>query len=127
MRQKSLAQDSLELCRYFKDHLRKLNHKNLEISVLCDIDVFTWLMSWVKGHAGDLPTPELSNTMALPVLISSHFLQMDALLEQCLQYIASNLVALALSRSDITAIDSTLLHSVAKVWLGPALQTWARY
>jgi hypothetical protein len=71
-------------------------------------------MLWIKGNANGQP-PELTDHQALPVLISSHFLQMDLLVRQCLQYIARRLVPLTLTGSDTAALGADLTQMLANV------------
>jgi hypothetical protein len=53
--------------------------QDIELSVQCDLQVFHWLMSYIKGsQTGIFPLLKLENCLQL--LISSAFLQVKALI-----------------------------------------------
>jgi hypothetical protein len=78
--------------KYFNDYLTSADNsqwEEVDISVHCDIDIFHWLMSYVKRGMKESPTgnplneslkpPELVSTNVVSLLISSDFLKMDSL------------------------------------------------
>ncbi|MEW5316938.1 MAG: hypothetical protein WDW38_008277 [Sanguina aurantia] len=83
-----------------------------EISVQCDVQVFAWLLQWATAkHAAATPAPDsasaaaaaaaaasitpaapcLTSANVLCILISSNFLKMDTLVEECVRFIALGL------------------------------------
>ncbi|KAG2493747.1 hypothetical protein HYH03_007970 [Edaphochlamys debaryana] len=116
--------------RYFQGVVDKaqLNRTTspLEISVHCDVAVFEWLLGYCTGkHSRADIAPE----RVLPLLISSHFLQMDALVSDCLSVMAEQLPAVAAAAAaqgpraggggggggDLTALPPELLARLAKL------------
>jgi len=76
-------------------------------SVHCDVDIFGWLMKWVKRHE----TPEdfnLTQTNIIPVLVSADFLQMDQLVE-----FAATKTAEFVSKVNLKVLSKSLLDKVA--------------
>ena len=64
------------ICRYFRTYLRIIaDHKNLQISVHCDVLVFSWLLQWAKAQHGQAELPIFSIWNCLQIMISSEFLQ----------------------------------------------------
>lgn len=62
--------------RYFRTYLRVIaDHKNLQISVHCDVLVFSWLLQWAKAQHGQAELPKFSIWNCLQIMISSDFLQ----------------------------------------------------
>jgi len=49
--------------------------QDAEISVQCDVAVFSWLLQYAKAAAAGQQLPALSTANCMPVLISSDFLQ----------------------------------------------------
>lgn len=71
------------LRRYFKSYLKKVSlTQNVEISVHCDVMVFGWLLQYAKAARGSAEPPELDFSNCIPILISSHFLQVHNFLSK---------------------------------------------
>jgi hypothetical protein len=72
--------------RYFDEFFAKNDaYEELEISVLCDVEIFEMLMA----YAHDPTTPPVLETRAIvSLLISSDFLKMAEFVELCLLRIA---------------------------------------
>ena len=121
--------------RYFRAHLgaaRDPRSDVAEMSVHCDADVFEWLLDYVKAtaardgpgddHPGDdvrpgddVPpvAPELTVGNCVSVLVSSDFLRMDRLVEECLDFVTANAVAVARGPLDLGALAERLLRRLA--------------
>ena len=56
---------------------RVLPAQDAEISVQCDVAVFSWLLQYAKAAAAGQQLPALSTANCIPVLISSDFLQVS--------------------------------------------------
>lgn len=77
----------LQHMKYFDKYLAdQKSLDDIDISVHCDIQIFEWLMSYVKGKE-----PELEIKSAISILISSDFLQMAPLVAKTTSFIAQNL------------------------------------
>ena len=68
----------LEHMKYFEKYLAdQKSLDDVDISVHCDINIFEWLMDYVHSR-----NPVLNVKLAVSILISSDFLQMDPLVQQ---------------------------------------------
>ena len=66
-------------CRYFRTYLRVIaDHRNIQISVHCDVLVFSWLLQWAKAQHGQAELPKFSLWNCLQIMISSEFLQVGS-------------------------------------------------
>ena len=117
--------------RYFRAHLGAASSSRrddvAEMSERCDADVFEWLLEYVKASAardgpGDdaLPVddappvaPELTVENCVSVLVSSDFLRMDRLTEECLDFVTANAVAVARGPLNLGALAERLLRRLA--------------
>lgn len=67
------------ICRYFRTYLRVIaDHRNIQISVHCDVLVFSWLLQWAKAQHGQAELPKFSIWNCLQIMISSDFLQVGS-------------------------------------------------
>lgn len=61
---------------YFADVTAGQRLEDMDISVHCDLQIFEWLMRWVKKDAlTEEMWPLLDSTNVVPVLVSASFLQ----------------------------------------------------
>ncbi len=86
---------------YFEEYLSSDMQlwDEVDISVHCDVPVFEWLMKYTKrgmleGPCGEklnspLEPPKLEPNTAVSILISSDFLKMDTLVQNCLKLASS--------------------------------------
>ena len=107
---------------YFADYLSSEAQlwDEVDISVHCDIHVFEWLMRYVKqGLLTDpcgneltepLPPPALQVENTVSILISSDFLKMDRLVEECLNFCHENASAIVASPCNMACINDSLLN-----------------
>ena len=98
--------------KYFESFLaeNENGYDDIDISVHCDVEIFEWLMSFI--HEPNAP-PNLDKTMVVSILISSEFLQMDVLVDLCLQYISSNLTEIVRLPIDLSCISEKLINKLA--------------
>lgn len=106
--------------RYFADYLTSEAQlwDEVDISVHCDIAVFEWLMKYAKqgqlsGPCGEeltqpLPPPVLDVNNTISILISSEFLKMDRLVEDCLEYCHDHMSAVVASPCNMGCINEKL-------------------
>ncbi len=109
-----------EMC-YFAEYLSSdaLLWDEVDISVHCDISVFEWLMKYTKqgmlsGPYGEvltepLPPPLLEVNNTVSILISSEFLKMDRLVEECLEFCHDHMSSVAASPCNMACINDNLL------------------
>lgn len=61
---------------YFADVTAGQRLEDMDISVHCDLQIFEWLMRWVKKDAlTEEMWPLLDSTNVVPILVSAGFLQ----------------------------------------------------
>ena len=87
----------------------------VDISVHCDIPVFEWLIRYAKrgmfsGPCGEklkepLQAPTLEADNAVSILISSEYLKMDHLVEECLQYCYNHISAVVATPCSMGCIN----------------------
>lgn len=73
---------------YFADVTAGQKLQDMDISVHCDIQIFDWLMKWVKSGGStdhqNLEGPQLNAHNVVPILVSASFLQVSNLqITQC--------------------------------------------
>lgn len=94
--------------RYFEAYLSSSCADELDISVHCDVQVFEWLMQYVRSAGGGpqpgpaVPRLEVGNCVSL--LISSEFLMMGGLVAECERFIAAHASQVALLPIDLSCI-----------------------
>ncbi|XP_059842008.1 SANT and BTB domain regulator of class switch recombination isoform X3 [Hypanus sabinus] len=99
--------------KYFAEYLSvdAQRWQEVDISVHCDVHIFAWLMSYVKKklkHQGQAEQPELEPSNVISILISSEFLKMDSLVEECIQYCHKNMSAIVATPCNMNCINGTL-------------------
>ncbi|XP_017332305.1 SANT and BTB domain regulator of class switch recombination isoform X3 [Ictalurus punctatus] len=108
--------------RYFAEYLSMdaQRWEEVDISVHCDVQIFDWLMNYVKRSSAaedepekhvEKPTLEPSNVIS--ILISSEFLKMDALVEECIQYCHEHMSAIVATPCNMSCINSNLASRIA--------------
>jgi len=94
---------------YFEKYLSdSKNLDDIDISVHCDINIFDWLMRYVYKKE---PLLEIKNSIS--ILISSDFLQMGRLVDECLDYIGINLKEIIQLPIDMNCMNSQLIKRLA--------------
>ena len=81
--------------KYFEKYLTEATSvDDIDISVHCDIKIFEWLMKYLQGinpqkpqQASDEPVPKLDIKNVISILISSDFLQMATLVQECINFV----------------------------------------
>eukprot|EP00392_Amoebophrya_sp_AT5.2_P010108 g10161.t1 len=61
------------------------NLQDVEISVHCDIGVFAWLVRYMENPGHQIAKMTANNVVS--ILISADFLQMDVLVDECLNFL----------------------------------------
>ncbi|XP_011344185.2 uncharacterized protein KIAA1841 homolog isoform X3 [Ooceraea biroi] len=102
---------------YFADVTAGQKLDEIDISVHCDVVIFDWLMRWVKKDLikkSEWPVLEASNV--IPIMVSACFLQMEPLLEICLQYCHDNTSDILKTSSILSCLDDNLLTRLAELF-----------
>ncbi|KAJ3610576.1 hypothetical protein NHX12_022668 [Muraenolepis orangiensis] len=99
--------------RYFAEYLSVDSQRweEVDISVHCDVQIFDWLMNYVRRNT---PAEEPSNVIS--ILISSEFLKMDTLVEECIQYCHKHISAIVATPCNMNCINSTLAMRIADLF-----------
>lgn len=93
--------------RYFESFLKENGeYDDIDISVHCDVDIFEWLITYI--HQPDKPPP-LDRTIIVSILISSDFLQMEPLVQRCLEFVAQHLSDIVRLPIDLSCVNDHLL------------------
>ena len=79
--------------------------EDIDISVHCDIKIFEWLMKYLK-EPGD-PALDLKNVIS--ILISSDFLGMAKLVDECVKFIREKLCDVVRLPIDMNCLNSNLI------------------
>lgn len=99
--------------KYFESFLseNENGYDDIDISVHCDVEIFEWLMSYIQSI--NVKTPILDKSVVISILISSDFLQMDKLVDQCLEFIVSCLSDIIKLPIDLSCISEKLVNKLA--------------
>ncbi|XP_019901816.3 uncharacterized protein KIAA1841 homolog isoform X2 [Esox lucius] len=107
--------------RYFSEYLSvdPQRWEEVDISVHCDVQIFDWLMNYVKRHksladGNDKPRLEPSNVIS--ILISSEFLKMDTLVEECIHYCHKHMSAIVATSCNMSCVNSDLSARIAHLF-----------
>lgn len=83
--------------KYFEKYLTEATSvDDIDISVHCDIKIFEWLMKYLKQKESEIikppdELPRLDIKNVISILISSDFLQMKGLVQECIDFVIDNL------------------------------------
>eukprot|EP01031_Cornospumella_fuschlensis_P029075 gene29075-35089_t len=108
-------QTLIENMRYFDRFLGESSengYEDIDISVHCDVEIFEWLMQYI--HETKYSTPlRIDKNILVSILISSDFLQMDELVELCVEQVAQNLNEIIRLPIDLSCLSDRLIHRIA--------------
>ncbi|KAH3886002.1 SANT and BTB domain regulator of class switch recombination-like isoform X2 [Dreissena polymorpha] len=103
--------------KYFAEYLSTdaQRWEEVDISVHCDVQIFEWLMQYVKrGDHAEKPKLEPNNVIS--ILISSDFLKMDALVQECIEYCHGNMSAIVSTPCNMNCINDKLVARIADLF-----------
>ncbi|KNC97460.1 uncharacterized protein SPPG_07378 [Spizellomyces punctatus DAOM BR117] len=104
---------------YFSSYLYdRTAEENVEIDVHCDVEVFEWLMAYITRRK-----PAFEARTAISILISSNFLQMSALEDQCLKYVHDHINEILKVPIDMGCLSNILLRKLASLFSVDELST----
>ncbi|XP_064620548.1 SANT and BTB domain regulator of class switch recombination-like isoform X2 [Lineus longissimus] len=105
--------------KYFADYLSTDAHRweEVDISVHCDVQIFDWLMKYVKRKIKDMPEPtKLEPNNVISILISSDFLKMDSLVQKCIEYCHGHMNAILATPCNMNCINDKLVTRIADLF-----------
>uniref|UniRef100_I3J4D5 SANT and BTB domain regulator of CSR n=1 Tax=Oreochromis niloticus TaxID=8128 RepID=I3J4D5_ORENI len=107
--------------RYFSEYLSvdPQRWEEVDISVHCDVQIFDWLMNYVRRNSageGNKDKPRLEPSNVISILISSEFLKMDTLVEECIQYCHKHMSAIVATPCNMNCINSNLATRIAELF-----------
>ena len=98
--------------KYFEKYLvGSTTIEDIDISVHCDVEIFEWLMKYLQ----ETEAPELNVSNVISILISSDFLQMDGLVEKCIEFVRQNLEKVCKLAIDMSCLNAKLLKKLASL------------
>ncbi|EDW69607.1 SANT and BTB domain regulator of class switch recombination [Drosophila virilis] len=119
---------------YFADVTAGQRLEEMDISVHCDIQIFDWLMKWIKHSAQsqELPAapsqnpaaagPLLDGNNVVPILVSASFLQMDPLLLECLTFCHAHLSEVVRTSTNLSCLNDALVTRLAAMFTNLELE-----
>ncbi|XP_048864337.1 SANT and BTB domain regulator of class switch recombination isoform X1 [Brienomyrus brachyistius] len=105
--------------KYFAEYLstNAQRWEEVDISVHCDIQIFDWLMNYVKRRMNDSEDrPKLEPSNVISILISSEFLKMETLVEECVQYCHGHMSAIVATPCNMSCINNNLSTRIADLF-----------
>lgn len=98
--------------KYFEQFLTEADSsEDLDISVHCDVKIFDWLMKYVR----DKFDPKIENKNVISILISSDFLRMAGLVDECIRYIQERLHDVVRFPIDLSCLNTNILTKLAQI------------
>ncbi|XP_017293449.1 uncharacterized protein KIAA1841 homolog isoform X2 [Kryptolebias marmoratus] len=107
--------------RYFAEYLSldQQRWEEVDISVHCDVQIFDWLMNYVRRNTtgeGNKDKPRLEPSNVISILISSEFLKMDSLVDECILYCHKHMSAIVATPCNMNCINSNLTTRIAELF-----------
>ena len=103
----------IEKMTYFAQYLSydddEEEEEEVDISVHCDILVFEWLIQYISNDT----KPELEIHNVVSILISSHFLQMNLLVTQCINFMCKYLNEIVQLPLDLSCLNDEIIKMIA--------------
>ncbi|XP_069810272.1 SANT and BTB domain regulator of class switch recombination isoform X2 [Dendropsophus ebraccatus] len=107
--------------KYFAEYLSTdaQRWEEVDISVHCDVQIFNWLIKYVKRNSNESDqedVPKLEPGNVISILISSEFLKMDSLVEECINYCHKNMSAIVATPCNMNCINANLLTRITDLF-----------
>ncbi|XP_038060834.1 uncharacterized protein KIAA1841 homolog isoform X2 [Patiria miniata] len=107
--------------RYFAEYLSSDTQRweEVDISVHCDVQIFDWLMCYVKRNCPGSQTrlaPNLDASNVISILISSDFLKMDSLVNECINFCHKKMSAIVATPCNMNCINDKLSTRIADLF-----------
>lgn len=109
---------------YFADITSGQKLEEMDISVHCDLEIFDWLIKWVKKemYASQENWPKLSAANVIPILVSASFLQMEPLLLDCLSYCHAHLSEIVKVSPNLGCLNDNIISRLAAMFTNLELE-----
>lgn len=109
---------------YFADITSGQKLEDMDISVHCDLEIFDWLIKWVKKEmlASQENWPKLSASNVIPILVSASFLQMEPLLLDCLSYCHAHLSEIVKVSPNLGCLNDNIITRLAAMFTNLELE-----
>jgi hypothetical protein len=85
-------------------------YEDIDISVHCDVEIFEWLMTYIHEPES---LAAIDKQIIVSILISSEFLQMESLVESCIQQMSLMLNDIIRLPIDLSCISEKLVNRIA--------------
>ncbi|PVD33053.1 hypothetical protein C0Q70_08501 [Pomacea canaliculata] len=105
--------------KYFAEYLSTDTQRceEVDISVHCDVQIFDWLIKYVKrGTKEVVEPPVLEANNVVSILISSDFLKMDTLVQECVEYCHHNMTAIVSTNCNMNCINDHLITRISDLF-----------
>lgn len=114
----------VEKMGYFADITSGQKLEDMDISVHCDLDIFDWLIKWVKKEmlASQENWAKLSAANVIPILVSASFLQMEPLLCDCLSYCHAHLSEIVKVSPNLGCLNDNIISRLASMFTNGELE-----
>ena len=108
---------------YFADITSGQKLEDMDISVHCDLEIFDWLIQWVKKDASSEDHwPKLDSANVVPILVSASFLQMEPLLNDCLSFCHSRLSEVVRTSPNLACLNDNIIARLASMFTNLELE-----
>ncbi|GAB0100594.1 Kiaa1841 [Sergentomyia squamirostris] len=108
---------------YFPEVTAGQRLEDMDISVHCDIQIFEWLMKWVKRDTLSQPEwPTLDPFNVIPILVSASFLQMEPLLLDCLSFCHARLSDIVKASANLSCLNESIVTRLAAMFTNLELE-----
>ncbi|XP_049542674.1 SANT and BTB domain regulator of class switch recombination [Anopheles darlingi] len=108
---------------YFADVTAGQRLEDMDISVHCDLQIFEWLMKWVKKESvSQEDWPALDPTNVIPILVSASFLQMEPLLLDCLSFCHARLNEVVKASANLACLNDSIITRLAAMFTNLELE-----
>ncbi|XP_046386590.1 SANT and BTB domain regulator of class switch recombination isoform X2 [Ischnura elegans] len=111
---------------YFAEVTTGQKLEDMDISVHCDLNIFDWLMRWVKKDS--LPEdnwPHLEASNVVSILVSASFLQMDPLENDCLNFLYKNANDILKTSSNLSCLNDNILSKLTRLFSNSDIEALA--
>lgn len=99
---------------YFRTYLNQSNeHDEIDISVHCDVEIFEWLVEYMQQSEHEWK-PRITLENIASILVSSEFLQMQALVDECIRFITARMQEFLQLRVDFGCLSDATLSKIAQ-------------
>ncbi|XP_065562541.1 SANT and BTB domain regulator of class switch recombination-like [Artemia franciscana] len=102
---------------YFSKAIKGQDLSDVDIKVHCDVNVFDWLIRWIESQQyRSLETPGLEPTNVVPIMVSASFLEMEKLVQLCLNYCHVNIHEVLATTQSFGCVSDELFQRLADMF-----------